>query len=105
VSGPVGTITKKVGLGKARFLLSDATGQPAGEVHARTWRARDFELLDPSGVAFARVTKTWRGLVTEAFTDADSYAVEFAPHASAVQRTLALAAALAVDLVMKQKDG
>lgn len=104
ITGPVGSITKKIRLGKARFLLSDAGGTPAGEVHARNWRARDFEAVAPDGRVFARVTKSWRGLLTEAFTDADSYAVEFAPDASASQRTLAFASALAVDLVMKQKD-
>lgn len=102
--GAAGTITKKVRLGKARFLLADVNGAPAGEVHARNWRARDFEVQDTTGGVVANVTKTWRGLVTEAFTDADSYAVEFAPHATGAQRTLAFASALAVDLVMKQKD-
>lgn len=102
--GLAGSITKKIRFGKARFLLTDAGGSPAGEVHARNWRARDFEAVDANGVVFAKVTKSWRGLLTEAFTDADSYAVEFAPQATAVQRTLAFASALAVDLVMKQKD-
>jgi uncharacterized protein YxjI len=104
VTGPVGSITKKVRLGKARFVLTDAGGAPAGEVQARNWRARDFEAVAPDGRPFARVTKNWRGLLTEAFTDADSYAVAFAPEASPVQRALAFASALAVDLVMKQKD-
>lgn len=102
--GPVGTITKKVRLGKARFVLADADGASAGEVQATGWRAREFDVLDAQGSTMARVTKAWRGLMTEAVTDADSYAIEFAPHATATQRTLALASALAIDVVMKQKD-
>jgi uncharacterized protein YxjI len=75
-----------------------------GELRAENWRARDFRLDDPSGVEAARVTKQWRGLGTELFTDADSYAVTFAPSSDERLRRLALAAALAVDLTMKQKD-
>lgn len=103
--GEVGTISKKVRLGRARFLLADSAGVDVGRVDATGWRAREFAIVDPQGQPFAHVTKRWRGLVTEAFTDADSYAVEFAPHATATQRVLAFASALAVDLVMKQKDG
>jgi hypothetical protein len=43
-------------------------------------------------------------LLTEAFTDADSYAVTFEPTTAEPMRSLALAAALSVDLTMKQKD-
>ena len=48
--------------------------------------------------------KRLRGLLTEVATDADSYAVSFAPDADGDTRMLTLAAALSVDLTMKQKD-
>lgn len=100
----VGSITKQIRLGKARFLLQDPGGASVGELHARNWRAKDFAVLDPQGVELATVTKQWRGLFSETFTDADSYAVQFGPTLTEPLRTLAFAAALAVDLVMKQKD-
>ena len=50
------------------------------------------------------MTKKWRGLLTEVVTDADSYAVTFPMSTDDSVRQLALAAALAVDLTMKQKD-
>lgn len=103
-AGRVGSVTKKLRLGKARFELTGPDGAPVGEVQARNWRARDFVILDTNGQQVADVTKQWRGLFTEAFTDADSYAVEFAPGLTDPLRTLAFASALAVDLVMKQKD-
>lgn len=103
-AGRVGSITKQIRLGKARFALTGPDGRPLGEVQARNWRARDFVVVDANGQEVANVTKTWRGLLTESFTDADSYAVEFAPGLDEPLRTLAFAAALAVDLVMKQKD-
>lgn len=101
---PLGSVRKKVRLGKAAFDLLGPAGEPLGQVRAQDWRARDFRIEDGAGVEAARVTKQWRGLATELFTDADSYAVTFSPGADERMRRLALAAALAVDLTMKQKD-
>lgn len=102
--GHLGRISKQIRLGKARFTLEGPSGETVGEVRAQNWRARDFSVLDASGSQVANVTKKWRGLLTEAFSDADSYAVEFTPGLTEPLRTLAFASALAVDIVMKQKD-
>ena len=101
---PVGSVKWKIRLGKRRFALLGPAGEELGEVQAQNWRARDFRVFDQSGQEVARLTKSWRGLLTEAFTDADSYAVEFSPALSEQLRALSFTAALAVDLVMKQKD-
>lgn len=107
VQGPdgaaIGTITKQVRLGKARFRLAGPDGAQLGEVRARNWRARDFSVLDADGDPVADVSKRWRGLVTEAFTDADTYVVELATSREPL-RSLALAASLSIDVVMKEKD-
>jgi uncharacterized protein YxjI len=100
----VGSIQKRIRLGKALFRLKDATGQAIGEVRAQNWRARDFEVADQNGQAVAQVTKKWRGLAREMFTDADLYTVTVQPHAPEPIRSLAVAASLAIDVVMKQKD-
>jgi uncharacterized protein YxjI len=104
-SGAVlGKITKRIRLGKAVFSVTGPGGEPVAELRAENWRARDFRFDDANGVEVARVTKQWRGLATELFTDADSYAVTFEAGTDAPTRLLALGSALAVDLVMKQKD-
>lgn len=99
----LGTVTKRVRLGKARFTIAGPDGNEIGEVQAENWRAKDFAIRDAGGGEVARVTKKWRGLVTEAFTDADTYVVDLGASPEPL-RSLALAAALAVDVVMKQKD-
>ena len=99
----VGTVSKQVRLGKARFTLTGPDGSPAGEVQAQNWRARDFSVLDAGGGEVARVAKKWRGLLAEGFTDADTYVVQLGD-TSEPMRSLALAASLAIDVVMKQKD-
>ena len=100
----VGAVKWKIRLGKRRFALLGPAGQELGEVQAQNWRARDFAVYDAGGTEVARVTKKWRGLLAESFTDADSYAVEFSDGLDDTMRALAFTAALAVDLVMKQKD-
>ena len=100
---PLGEITKKIRLGKARFTLLDPRGVQLGEVRAQSWRAKDFGVYDGAGQAIARVTKRWAGL-RELFTDADTYVVEVSPAAVDPLRSLAVATCLVIDVVMKQKD-
>ena len=100
----VGNVRKRVRLGKASFDVSTPEGRLVATLRAENWRARDFALVGPDGTELGRVTKQWRGLLTEMATDADSYAVTFAAGASTEVRQLTLAAALSVDLTMKQKD-
>lgn len=102
--GVLGRITKRVRVGKAVFAVTGPNGDDLGELRALNWRAREFSFTSPAGVELSRVTKQWRGLATELFTDADSYAVTFDPSADDRLRLLALGAALSVDLTMKQKD-
>lgn len=100
----LGSVRKRLRLGKASFDVTTADGRLLGTLRAQNWRARDFALVDASGRELGRVTKQWRGLLTELATDADSYALTFPPDTDATTRRLLLAAALSVDLTMKQKD-
>jgi len=100
----VGVIGRRIRVGKPVYTLSDPEGGTVGEIRAEDWRSRNFAVVDIAGNELGRVTKQWRGLFTEAVTDADSYAVTFAPHATPDQRALAFAGALTVDLIQKQKD-
>ncbi len=99
----LGTIRKRIRLGKARFSLLDPSGRDVGEVRAHNWRAKDFSVLDASGQELARVNKKWAGL-RELFTDADNYVIQLNPAAPDPMRGLAVASVLAIDTVMKQKD-
>lgn len=100
----VGQIYKRIRMGKARFTITDSGGSEVGEVRAENWRAKEFAVFDAAGNEVARVAKQWRGIATELFTDADTYVVHLTPAAVEPLRSLALAASLAIDVVMKQKD-
>lgn len=99
----LGTIRKRWQVGKARFEVLGPDNEKVGDVRASNWRARDFMFVDGSGHTVARVSKQWRGLATEMFTDADSYVVDL-EGAQEPLRSLALAAALSIDAIMKQKE-
>lgn len=99
----IGTIKRKIRIGRPVYEMSKG-GDGLGIIKAEDWRSRSFSIQDDTEREIGRVTKKWRGLLTEAFTDADSYAVEFDAAATTNQRALALAGALAVDLIQKQKD-
>jgi uncharacterized protein YxjI len=99
----LGSITRKLRIGKPVYVIAK-DGTELGEIRGEDWRSRHFQVVDAQGQEVGRVTKQWRGILTEAFTDADSYGVELAPHASVPQRAMVLAGALTVDLVQKQKD-
>lgn len=100
----VGSVSKRIRLGKAVFALTDASGSDIGEIRAENWRAKDFAVTDHLGGEVARTTKKWRGMATEMFTDADTYVVTIQPHVNEPLRSLAVSAALAIDVVMKQTD-
>jgi uncharacterized protein YxjI len=100
----IGSMAKRIRMGKARFSITDAHGGELGEVRAQNWRAKDFTIVDIQGNEVAAATKKWRGLATEMFTDADTYVVNIQSYAGEPLRSLALAAAFAIDVVLKQKD-
>ena len=100
----IGVIGRKLRVGKPVYTLSGLGGVEVGEIRAEDWRSRKFEVLDAGGSPLGRVTKQWRGLLTEVVTDADSYAVTFEEHATSDQRALTFAGALTIDIIQKQKD-
>jgi uncharacterized protein YxjI len=99
----VGTITKQVRMGKARFGMTSPDGVDLGAVHAQNWRAKDFAVYDRDGRQVGEVNKKWAGL-REMFTDADNYVIEIYPDTVEPLRSLAIAGCLTIDTIMKQKD-
>jgi uncharacterized protein YxjI len=100
---PLGAIGKQFRLGKARFTLTGPSGEPAGEVQARNWRAKDFSIVDATGRQVGEVNKKFAGL-RELFTDADNYVVHVDPSTPEPLRSLVVASCLTIDTIMKQKD-
>ncbi len=86
-----------------RFGL-EAGGQRLGSIKAEDVKAWDFRIEDAAGAEVARVTKTWAGWAKERFTRADNYVVQLHRPLAEPLRSLVLAAALAVDVALKQGE-
>jgi hypothetical protein len=90
---------KKVG--HLRFGL-EAGGRRLGSLYATSRNAWDFAILDQSGADIGKVTKTWAGWTKERFTKADNYVVQMKQSVEDPLRSLVVAAALAIDVALKQ---
>lgn len=100
----LGAIQQRFSLLKKSFDVEDARGAVLMRVRSGIFRPWRFE-FERNGRAVARVQKRWTGILTEAFTDTDSFGVSYEPSLGAQERLLVLAAAVFVDLrYFERKD-
>jgi uncharacterized protein YxjI len=88
------------------FYVFDNAGQQVAEVKG-DWKGWNFKFLTAGGHEIGTVTKKWAGLGKELFTSADNYIIDIAPSAQGnpASATLLLAAGLAIDTILKEKNG
>lgn len=101
----LGSIAIKLRIGKARFLLFDATGVEVGTLNAENFRAWNFTMTDAAGAEIATITKTWEGLGKAIFTNADNYVVQLLVPLTNPLLSIAIASSLGIDLILKQAKG
>jgi uncharacterized protein YxjI len=95
-------VQKNLGIfGGVRFALLSG-GKSLGSMNGKDWTSWDFNLQDETGNEIARITKAWAGLAKERFTKADNYVVQIHRPLDEPLRSLVIAAALAVDIALKQ---
>ncbi len=102
---------KKLGYFKSKlfslgggFWVYDTQHRLFAEVKG-DWKGWNFKFLTPEGEELGLVTKKWAGLGKELFTSADNYLVAINDDLAdqPVAKTLLLAAALAIDIVYKER--
>jgi uncharacterized protein YxjI len=99
----LGAIQKRFSVFSKKFDLLDASGATLFTVSSPIWSIWTFKFLRRNREA-ARVTKKWSGLISEVFTDRDTFAVEFAETEMAEsERALVLASAVFIDLLYFEK--
>jgi hypothetical protein len=86
-----------------RFGL-EASGQRLGAITADSTQGWNFTIRDTAGTEVGRITKTWAGWAKERFTKADNYVVQMHRVLEEPLRSLVIAAALALDIALKQGD-
>ena len=102
---PLGALVQYPALLSKRFDVEDATGTTRMTVASPLWRIWTFPFLKGERQV-AVVTKRWRGLLEEGFTDTDRFVVEFEDsRLTGDERLLLLAAALFVDIQYFEERG
>jgi uncharacterized protein YxjI len=101
---PVGSIVQQNVVGKKRFALNDPSGTTLGEIQGENWRAWDFVIKDANDNEVGAVNKKFSGILREGFTTADTYIMKLDAGLTGTLRTLAFAAAVAIDTALKQDD-
>lgn len=88
------------------FDVFDAGDQPLATLKG-DWKGWNFKFTDAAGVELGQVSRKWGGLAKELFTSADNYVVhiERARITDVRHVQVMLAAALCIDMVLKESGG
>lgn len=95
----VGEIVTRFGILKRKYDLKDARGRVFARIESPRWRLWTFTIFDRTERKAGVITKKWKGILQEAFTDADKFIVEL--HRSPwtdEQKAILLYACLSIDL-------
>lgn len=96
---PLGAVRRRFKILGRRYTIEGPGGEDLAELHGPLIRPWTFKLLIGDREVGA-IRKRWSGLLREAFTDADTFGVEFAdPALPLALRKLALAATFLIDFV------
>jgi hypothetical protein len=98
----IGEIKQENVFGKIRFEITNERRESLGYLKASNLKAWDFAVTDRGGLEVATVVKSWEGWARTAFTRADRFVVRVNHPLNEPTRSLTVAAALAVDLALKQ---
>lgn len=94
----VGALQQRWAFFHKRFDVEDATGRVLMQVRSPFWRPWTFP-FERAGQRVASVIKKWSGALTEMFTDADTFRIEYEqPGLTPDERALLLCAGLFIDM-------
>ncbi len=94
----LGTIEQRFAFFARRFTITDGSGAALAELHGPLFRPWTFRVMKGEQ-ELGRITKQWSGLLKEAFTDADTFGVEFGLAMDQQLRSLVLAATFLIDFL------
>jgi hypothetical protein len=95
----IGEIKTRFGLLKRKYDLIDAQNNVFAQVESYRWRLWTFQILGRMGNKVGVISKKWGGLLKEAFTDADRFAIDLSrKNWTQDQKAILLFATLCIDL-------
>ncbi|MEM6295976.1 MAG: phospholipid scramblase-related protein [Myxococcota bacterium] len=95
---PIGSLHQKFKFFGRLFEVSDTSGQVFAQIQGPFFRPWTFKVI-VQGHEVGQISKQWGGLMKEAFTDADTFGVQFDPNMPANHRALILAATFLIDFL------
>ena len=94
----MGSIHRKFSLFFKKYEIRDRDEKKISSLKSPFWRIWTFPIKDGVGRSAGKITKKWSGLLKEAFTDADTFAVDFEDYPwNKEQKPLLLATAISID--------
>ena len=103
---PIGSLKRQFAMLRRRFSLMDANAGPIGRVDGGPFRVNTFTVDDGHGGELGRIVKQWSGLAREAFSDADTFSIQFGEQAQGHElRLMLVASAFAIDLEFFESKG
>jgi hypothetical protein len=90
-------------IGHVRFRI-EAGPQVLGTVRAMSTKERHFTIGDADDAEIGRITQSWAGWTKERFTRADDYVLQVDRPLDEPLRSLVVAAAIMIDIALKQGD-
>ena len=102
----IGGLKRQFAVIKRKFAVLDASGNQIAGINGSAFRRYTFTLNDHRGEEIGRITKQWGGIAREAFTDADTFHVQFSDNERSQEfRLLTIASAFAIDMDFFEKKG
>jgi uncharacterized protein YxjI len=99
----LGALQRRFAVFSKCFDMEDARGHVMLTVRSPIWRPWTFTFMRGTREV-AVIRKRWTGVLAEAFTDADTFSIDFAPGpVSPEERRLLLAASVFVDLMFFER--
>jgi uncharacterized protein YxjI len=100
----LGMIDQRWAFFARRFAVLDASNRELAQLHGPFFRPWTFRVMQ-GDQEVGRISKKWSGLLTEAFTNADTFGLELGPSMSPQLRALALAATFLIDFLYFEDSG
>ena len=95
----IGSIQTRFGIISRKYDLLDETGNIFARISSPRWRLWTFKIFNHLGDQKGVITKKWGGILKEAFTDADKFAIDLSQHSwTNYQKSVFLFATLCIDL-------
>jgi len=106
----IGYVKQRWSLCRSSFNITDGDGTPVLRITGPLWTSScccgsvNFKIKDMSGKKLGKISKQWGGIMKEAFTDADTYAISFPADLDVKIKGVLIAAAILIDFMFFENN-